>query len=222
MKLGGKYFNFFLTSGGFTKKLTALSFILIFFNFNVNAFEETGYASWYGPGFHGKLTANGEIFDTYALTAAHKTLPLGSIVKVKSLENNREITVRINDRGPFAKNRIIDLSQAAASALDFIKQGTAKVQITLIKEGDNKYHHRKNESVKYTIQAGSFSNKDSAIKLVNSIKKHGLNPEITEVKVNGRILYRVEIKNLNDAMLNSHKIVLNNANINDYIVRTVK
>ena len=81
-----------------------------------NYYEE-GVASWYGPNFHGKLTANGEIFNQYDITAAHKTLPLPSIVRVTNLENSREIIVRINDRGPFVGNRIIDLSLKSAQLL---------------------------------------------------------------------------------------------------------
>jgi rare lipoprotein A len=79
--------------------------------------QEAGLASWYGPGFHGKRTANGERFNTHALTAAHKTLPFGTRVRVKSMVNGKEVVVRINDRGPFIKGRIIDLSRAAALAL---------------------------------------------------------------------------------------------------------
>ena len=90
---------------------------------------DTGVASWYGPGFHGKKTANGEVFDTGKLTAAHRTLPFGTIVLVKNVSNGKEVEVRINDRGPFAKNRIIDLSKAAAQKIDMIQAGTASVKL---------------------------------------------------------------------------------------------
>lgn len=93
------------------------------------AYVEEGMASWYGPGFHGKSTANGERFDTAALTAAHRTLPMPSMVKVTNLSNGKSIMVRVNDRGPFAHNRIIDLSKAAAEKLDMIRTGTAKVRV---------------------------------------------------------------------------------------------
>ena len=95
-------------------------------------YDETGIASWYGPDFHEKATANGEQFDQNALSAAHKTLPLPSIVQVTNLENGRSIEVRVNDRGPFVGNRIIDLSRRSAQLLGFEGQGTAKVQVRVL------------------------------------------------------------------------------------------
>ncbi|WDI31057.1 septal ring lytic transglycosylase RlpA family protein [Hyphococcus flavus] len=92
-------------------------------------YVETGVASWYGAQFHGRLTANGEIFDMNRLSAAHTTLPLPSMVEVTNLENGRSITVRVNDRGPFAHNRIIDMSREAARKLDFEQQGTTRVRV---------------------------------------------------------------------------------------------
>jgi len=92
-------------------------------------YDETGIASWYGPNFHEKYTANGEIFDQNAISAAHRTLPMPSIVEVENLENGRAIQVRINDRGPFVGDRIIDLSYHAAKLLGFDRQGTAKVRV---------------------------------------------------------------------------------------------
>ncbi|MEX2616760.1 MAG: septal ring lytic transglycosylase RlpA family protein [Alphaproteobacteria bacterium] len=95
-------------------------------------YSETGIASWYGPNFDGKPTANGEIFDMNQVTAAHRTLPLPSIVRVTNLSNGRSIKVRVNDRGPFAHGRIIDLSRRSAQLLGFEMQGTAKVEVTLL------------------------------------------------------------------------------------------
>jgi len=95
-------------------------------------FEQTGIASWYGPNFHGKQTANGEIFDKYELTAAHKTLQMPSIVRVTNLENGRSIIVRVNDRGPFSGARIIDLSQRSAELLGFRNKGVAKVKVQVL------------------------------------------------------------------------------------------
>ncbi len=95
---------------------------------------EEGTASWYGPGFDGKLTANGEIFDTTKLTAAHQTLPFDTLVRVTNLGNNRVVVVRVNDRGPFVGGRILDLSQAAAEKLDMIGSGTARVRLELLSE----------------------------------------------------------------------------------------
>lgn len=97
-------------------------------------YAETGIASWYGPGFHGKSTANGEVFDENALTAAHRTLPMPSIVRVTNLDNGRAIVVRVNDRGPFAHGRIIDMSRRGAQLLGFMNKGTAKVRVELLEQ----------------------------------------------------------------------------------------
>jgi rare lipoprotein A len=95
-------------------------------------YVEIGIASWYGPGFHGRRTASGEIYNMYAYTAAHKTLPLGTYVRVINLENGKSVVVRINDRGPFKKGRIIDLSYAAAKKIGMIEKGTARVRLEIL------------------------------------------------------------------------------------------
>ena len=95
---------------------------------------ERGQASWYGPRFHGRLTASGERYDMYALTAAHKTLPFGTVVRVRSKVLGREVDVRINDRGPFAPGRVIDVSRAAAEALGLVELGVADVSLLLVQE----------------------------------------------------------------------------------------
>mgnify|MGYP001281486845 FL=1 len=95
-------------------------------------YDETGIASWYGPNFHQKLTANGEIFDQNAITAAHRTLPMPSVVRVTNLENGRSLVVRINDRGPFAHGRIIDLSRRSAQLLGIVRKGTAKTRVQIL------------------------------------------------------------------------------------------
>ncbi|MDH5617086.1 MAG: septal ring lytic transglycosylase RlpA family protein [Gammaproteobacteria bacterium] len=95
-------------------------------------YQERGVASWYGKKFHGRLTSNRETYDMHAMTAAHKTLPLPTYVRVRNLRNNKSIVVRVNDRGPFVHNRIIDLSYAAAMKLDMIKDGTSMVEVTAI------------------------------------------------------------------------------------------
>jgi rare lipoprotein A len=99
-------------------------------------YKERGVASWYGKKFHGRLTSNREPYDMYAMTAAHKTLPLPTYVKVRNLRNDRTITVRVNDRGPFVHNRIIDLSYAAAMKLDMVRDGTSLVEVTAISFGE--------------------------------------------------------------------------------------
>ena len=95
-------------------------------------YEQTGYASWYGQKFHGHLTSNGETYNMFAMSAAHKTLPLPSYVRVTNLENNKQAIVRVNDRGPFHDNRIIDLSYAAAVKLGYHSKGTTKVKLEVI------------------------------------------------------------------------------------------
>ena len=102
---------------------------------SAQGFKERGIASWYGNKFHGNQTSNGEIYDMYAMTAAHKRLPLPTYVKVTNLNNQRSITVRVNDRGPFHEGRVIDLSWAAAKKLGIDKTGTAPVEVVAINPG---------------------------------------------------------------------------------------
>jgi rare lipoprotein A len=105
---------------------------------SAKGFEQTGIASWYGKKFHGHLTSNGEIYDMYAMSAAHKNLPLPTYLKVTNLTNNKSVIVRVNDRGPFHQSRIVDLSYSAAYKLDMLKTGTAKVKITAITDFSTK------------------------------------------------------------------------------------
>jgi len=105
---------------------------------------QTGISSFYAEDFHGKLTANGEVYDMYGLSAALKALPLNTIVRVTNLENDKSLILRINDRGPYAKGRILDCSYGAALKLGFIGKGTAKVKIEVIEYGDDKYMKHKN------------------------------------------------------------------------------
>lgn len=101
-------------------------------------FEETGVASWYGDAFHGKPTANGETYNMGQMTAAHPTIPLPSLVRVTNLRNNKSVIVRVNDRGPFAKNRVIDLSERAATLLGYKNQGTTEVKIELLRSATDR------------------------------------------------------------------------------------
>lgn len=147
-----------------------------------------GRASWYGPNFHGKLTANGEIFDMNELTAAHRTLPFNTIVRVDNQENGRTVIVRINDRGPYVDNRIIDLSRKAASDIDMIGAGTASVRLSLLKEGDRPVTEQNSSSLEtFTIQIASFEKKNDAELKAKSIT----GARVEEVQVNNRVLYRV-------------------------------
>ena len=102
-----------------------------------------GVSSYYGEDFHGKLTANGEVYDMYGLTAAHKTLPLNTIVRVTNMENEKSLILRINDRGPYVKGRMLDCSYGAALKLGFIGNGTTKVKVEVIELGDDKYMKHK-------------------------------------------------------------------------------
>jgi len=112
-------------------------------------YTEVGMASWYGFDFHGKYTSDGEVYNMFDYTAAHKTLPMNTIVKVTNLENGKSVIVRINDRGPFVKNRIIDLSYIAAKKIGLDKMGTAKVKITVIGYGKSVSQFQKTYLKKY-------------------------------------------------------------------------
>lgn len=119
---------------GVVALLLAVSAVILFrsiegLNSTSPAFRQVGEASWYGPGFHGEETSSGETFNTHAMTAAHRTLPLGTSAQVTNLDNGRSVTVRINDRGPYVRGRVIDLSHAAARRLGMVKDGTTKVRI---------------------------------------------------------------------------------------------
>jgi rare lipoprotein A len=132
---------------------------------------QKGIASWYGEKFHGKRTSNSEIYDMNKLTAAHKRLPFNTLVEVENLENNKRVIVRINDRGPFIKNRIIDLSFKAARRIDIDKIGTAPVNIKIIKSVDFiKNNEIYTYSPNYYIQAGAFTIKLNADEMLNKVR----------------------------------------------------
>lgn len=125
-------------------------------------YDEEGVASWYGPGFHGKRTANGDTYDMEALTAAHTTLPMPSRVRVTNLENGASIVLTVNDRGPFAKGRIVDVSRRAARELGFLRQGTARVRVQAI--GGPPAAPSEFGGL-YYVEAGAFANPDNARRL---------------------------------------------------------
>jgi rare lipoprotein A len=129
--------------------------------------EFTGIASWYGPKFHARKTSNGEVYDMYGQTAAHKTLPMNTMVRVDNLDNGKSTVVRINDRGPFVRGRIIDLSNKAAHDIDMVKKGTANVKVTVL--GFNgkiaTTYAEKQETAtvgNYFVQVGAFSKIEGA------------------------------------------------------------
>lgn len=132
--------------------------------------SQVGVASWYGPGFHGKRTASGAIYNQHELTAAHQTLPIGSRVIVTNLQNGRSVEVAINDRGPFVKRRIIDLSYAAARVLGMVGPGTIPVRIDLIESGPTEIRTIR-ANLDYTLQVGSFIEIENAQELKDQLAK---------------------------------------------------
>ncbi len=163
----------------------------------ITRYLKQGVASWYGSDFHGKKTASGEIFDMYAMTAAHKTLPLSSYARITNLENQRSVIVRINDRGPFHGDRVLDLSYAAAKKLDLHQSGTGAVEIKAIAP-EQALTQLQNTAVKQEknvyLQIGSFDNKKKAQKLQNKIAANHLpQPEILPSKHQGSTLYKVQM-----------------------------
>lgn len=142
---------------------------------SAKGFSQTGRASWYGKKFHGKKTANGEIYNMYAVTAAHKTLPLGTWLHVENLENGKEINVRVNDRGPFVGERIIDLSYKAAVGIDMTGNGTARVRIKAIDKPVAKKKELAGSKPavagNYSTQVGSFAKKINAEKFSAELSK---------------------------------------------------
>jgi rare lipoprotein A len=127
---------------------------------------QTGIASWYGPGFHGKRTSNGEVYNQYDMTAAHPTLPLGSRVMVTNVKTNQSIEVRINDRGPFVGGRVIDLSYAAARTIGLYEPGTAAVRIEVLSAAAPTL------AVLYAVQVGSYADADKAAALKALVIRH--------------------------------------------------
>ena len=161
-------------------------------------FTQEGVASWYGKDFHGRKTSNGEVYDMYAMTAAHKTLPLGVFVKVRNKENGEETVVRVNDRGPFVKNRIIDLSYSAAKKLGVDVKGTAPVRIEALgykaagTTGESYKEPETYDSGNYSVQVGAFKEYQNAKRLAEEMKKlHGYS-DVKKALVNGEQFYRVQ------------------------------
>ncbi|MCK9620508.1 MAG: septal ring lytic transglycosylase RlpA family protein [Methylobacter sp.] len=170
-----------------------------------------GIASWYGPDFHGKKTASGEIYDMYAMTAAHKTLPISSYARVTNLENQRSVIVRINDRGPYHGDRVMDLSYAAAKKLDIDEAGIGKVEIKAIAPEQalaQLQNTAKKQEKSVYLQVGTFGNKKKALKLQNKIAAHQLpQPEILPSTHQGSTLYKVQMGPI-ESSESAHKLNL--------------
>ena len=183
---------------------------------DAKGFRQRGIASWYGKDFHGKKTSNGEIYDMYAITAAHKTLPLGTYVRVHNLENNRKVEVRINDRGPFVRGRIIDLSYTAAKDIGIVGPGTARVEVvalgTPVAAGGGSspsYVQGDYYSGNFTYQVGAFVNRENAERQKRELEKKYNNAHITVFDRGDQIFYRVragKFTTLEDAV--RHELIL--------------
>jgi rare lipoprotein A len=175
-------------------------------------YKERGVASWYGKKFHGELTSSREVYDMYAMTAAHKTLPLPTYVQVRNLSNNKTVVVRVNDRGPFVDNRIIDLSYSAALKLDIVQNGTGMVEVTAINFDEPTVDRTTSQSTSRTtataqpaaparnaassifIQVGAFGSIENASRRFSTIKSGGITgAAIHEDKNSNPPIYRVRI-----------------------------
>ncbi|WP_034642019.1 septal ring lytic transglycosylase RlpA family protein [Desulfovibrio inopinatus] len=139
---------------------------------NASGYSEVGRASWYGPGFHGKRTSCGEVYDMEGITAAHKILPMHTKVRVTNLDNGKTLVVRVNDRGPFVSGRIIDLSRGAASQLGVLKTGTALVRVETVESlpGGGRIDDLPGP---FYVQVGAFRNKVNADRLLNQLRQAG-------------------------------------------------
>ena len=172
-----------------------------------SGYVEKGVASWYGTKFHGRRTSSGETYNMYALSAAHTRLPLPSYVRVTNLENGRRLVVRVNDRGPFHGNRIIDLSYAAALKLGIVKKGTAWVEVRALQPGQTMPGTRKVAApaaggAGFYIQVGAFRQRANAEKLRRRLKPLGAPLiNISQALVHGQHAYRVRIGPLTDIAL---------------------
>lgn len=165
-------------------------------------FVERGIASWYGKKFHGRRTSSGETYDMYAMTAAHKHLPLPTYVEVTNLENNRRVVVKVNDRGPFHANRIIDLSYTAAAKLGIINNGTGLVEVRAIQPGQpqkrtiqvRNVSKDRDRAPAFYIQVGAFSYLANAENLRRKLSSFGEDlVNINRTVIDGEVLHRVRI-----------------------------
>ena len=164
---------------------------------------QTGLASWYGVDFHGRPTSSQEIFNMYDLTAAHRTLPFGTRVMVTNLKNGKSVVVRINDRGPFVRGRIIDLSYAAAKAIDMVIDGVVPVRLEVLEMGrgdkavlQREMRPRRTEEIKgkLAVQVGAFVQRSNAQRLAAELRRRGFKKVvIVEYKTRQAVYYRVRV-----------------------------
>jgi len=167
-------------------------------------YEEAGIASWYGYPFHGRKTSNGETYDMHELTAAHKILPMHTPLLVKNLDNGRELTVRVNDRGPFVKDRIIDLSFRAATELDVVRTGTARVRITALGEAVKTteggvittrfVENQDFQAGDFYVQVGAFKEIANAERLRDRLIREGRQAVVFDYSRGDEVFHRVQVK----------------------------
>jgi len=163
---------------------------------SADGYVERGVASWYGPGFHLGATSIGDPYDMYGMSAAHKTLPLPCYARVTNLSNGKAVVVRINDRGPFVANRLIDLSWTAAAKLDMLRQGTALVEVRVLSPGHPDVLTRASETPppSFYVQAGAFSSAQNAERLQERIRQAGISRTLIVPLLSGTAkLYRVRV-----------------------------
>ena len=173
-------------------------------------YDEIGIASWYGPNFNGKKTANGEIFDQNKVSAAHKTLPMPSIVKVINLENRKELILKINDRGPFVNGRIIDLSKEAARQLGFLNKGTAKVRV-IVQEVESR---RLAMSLQNNTQKDQFDIKPARTEDIQKVELDTIKPKHTNISTNKKVI--IQVGSFKDEK-NAHLLVERLKNFNAFL-----
>ncbi|HHO48800.1 MAG TPA: septal ring lytic transglycosylase RlpA family protein [Desulfobacteraceae bacterium] len=170
---------------------------------SARGYWERGRASWYGRQFHGRKTANGEVFDMYAMTAAHKTLPMNTMLLVRNLDNGRQTVVRVNDRGPFIRGRIVDLSYKAAGELDMVRSGIATIEIIALGEAPgpvpagggrpSRLVHQDFNRGDYFVQVGSYLNQGSAERIARRLMDKGADVVIQPYITSGYTYYRVQV-----------------------------
>ncbi len=201
------------------KKLSLFMIVFLLSVMNIYT-EQWGLASWYGGDFHGKKTANGEVFNTNEHTAAHKTLPFNTVVKITNLYNLKTTVVRINDRGPFRKGRIIDLSRAAAADLDMLGSGVIPVRIEIVEKTEGEDKIISDEPVagakSYRIQVGAFreeANAERAKRLITAKDLH-VAVEITETG-----FHRVYVDKVPKNTLQQTEKILYDLGFHDFIVK---
>ncbi len=161
---------------------------------SARGYDEVGMASWYGSDFHGRKTASGQIYDMYGLSAAHKTLPLGTRVRVTNLANNRSAVLTVNDRGPFVRGRILDLSYGAARHLGTVDKGVARVRITAVGSAPRKVAPEVVSPIRrYHVRVGAFAVRANAERVHADLRRAGYDgANIVTVSRDGRILHIVQ------------------------------